>query len=305
MPVRVLYLEDAGHTGSLLRAYLNDHLARLANGPASVGRDGSPANAFSGVMSPLRPRHWGEYAPTDFQVEVPAQNEVEALTKLTEITDLEPAVAKMCKRYLGKRAPDVLIVDLALSDAEQKRLKKARGDFAPTLDDLKMSLREPRKTRRTVARLTGYRVLVQAAAKGIPVIATSGASNPLIAQECMVGGAFAVVHKPIPEGPPRQESALAEDTAGPERALAEADEEVFRCDMAHARRMGPVEIDRQALHGEDTFSVVVHQYLTSVAREVLKATVYLALQADRGTRRKATPRPVQLGPGPRRRRSTR
>jgi CheY-like chemotaxis protein len=104
-------------------------------------------------------------------------------------------------------------------------------------------LADPRDALRT---LTGFKVL-RAYADRVPVIVTSFYPNPLIAQHCLVNGAFAYVRKPV---------------------FSKADN---RHDFFHAAETGTTVQDLAAKTNKNPLDVVVVHFLTDAVSEVLKA----------------------------------
>ena len=103
----------------------------------------------------------------------------------TECRDLRAVIDRFCP-------PDILVVDLAMCNTEAERMTASGGN--DIINEVEPCvLPDPREILRS---LTGFKVL-RAYARSVPVIVTSYFANPLVAQHCLVNGAFAYVRKPV------------------------------------------------------------------------------------------------------------
>lgn len=159
-----------------------------------------------------------------------------------KMEDDRPECRALCEVVDRFYPPDILIVDLAMSQEEGERMLSA-GGLDTFSEDQPRTLSDPRDALRA---LTGFKLL-RAYARKVPVIVTSYWPNPLIAQHCLVNGAFAYVRKPV---------------------LAKADHSQ---DFRHAAELGTTAMDKAAKENASTLDVVVVHYLTDAVSEVLKA----------------------------------
>lgn len=138
---------------------------------------------------------------------------------------------------------DVLVVDLAMTRDEVEAMVAAGAEdaFDPASP---APLRDPRPKLRE---LTGFKLL-RAFAREMPVVVTAFWPNPLVRQHCRVNGAFAYVQKPI---------------------LTRSEANNF--DFESAVSIGVVPMDKSAKINASPLDVVVVEYLTDAAAEVVKA----------------------------------
>ena len=265
-----LIVEDCTHTGPLLISYINNELPRLLSVPSPLV---GPRNAKTGF-----PFKDAENEPGQGQLvhlrSIFGVLEVELKDSPIGSVDLYPRAvlfpqeelpdlirtARAYRPNFGHlredespecRAlrdliyrvcrPDILIVDLAMDNDEGESMSPEGFEtFDPHIS---AKLGDPRPKLRE---LTGFKLL-RAFAHLVPVIATSHLPNPLIAQHCLVNGAFAFVHKPVPSVAPNG------------------------VDFSHASERSLHRMDLAAKENFDTLDVVVTHYLTQAAVEVVKA----------------------------------
>ena len=270
----VVVIEDNNETGTLLRTYIDNELERLVTTPRALSTmDEPPRNPKTGDRF-----EDASYEPGQGQL-VHLRHLIEHLELMkadpgNEITDIFPTarlfpldalgdlmqVAEAFKPEYGHQIeedrvecralravidafcrPDILIVDLALSRSEGERMLSTGLDKVD--EEEPHILADPRGVLRT---LTGFKVL-RAYARSIPVIVTSYWPNPLVAQHCLVNGAFAYVRKPVGQ---------VTDNGH---------------DFRHAAEIGTTAMDRAAKMNIGSLEVAVTHYLTDAATEVLKA----------------------------------
>jgi CheY-like chemotaxis protein len=152
-----------------------------------------------------------------------------------ECRNLRAVINRVCP-------PDILVVDLALSSSEADRALAAGGGVSFNENEPD-ALPDPREVLRS---LTGFKVL-RAYSRSIPVIISSYMSNPLVAQHCLVNGAFAYIRKPV---------------------LSKTDN---AHDFRRAAEIGITAMDKSAKMNTRSLDVIVTHYLTSAVSEVLKA----------------------------------
>ncbi len=258
MAIRILIVEDSESTGSLLTDYLVNHLASVANEEGFPPAHGGVAGDWSGHLGQLRPFKW-QYEHTDFEPRLLALDRVKKMVSVAaRKKDLEAEIRDASASVFNSRLselPDILFVDLALSSAETKRLIKEGGNEEPGPGNIQV-LADPRDTLETLA---GFRIL-QAFGRRTPVITTSYARNPLVAQHCMMNGAFGVIRKPVVG---HHSEADGEDHRG--------------WDMATAGAMTLGTLEEGDLQNKDPLAVVVGQYLNAAAAEILRAVQSHAL----------------------------
>jgi len=272
----VVVIEDHHETGTLLRTYIDNELERLVTVPKALSvEDEPPRNPKTGdrfenaCCEPgqgqlVHMRHLIdhlEFMKQDPENEIPDIFPTARLFPLDALSELIKAAGDFTPQYGHKMEddrtgcrelcaivdlfcpPDILIVDLAMSESEGTRMLETGLD---TVDDSHpSSLPDPREVLRT---LTGFK-LMRAYARSIPVIVTSYWPNPLIAQHCLVNGAFAYVRKPV----------LSVNASGNQH------------DFRHAAEIGTTAMDRAAKMNSGPLEVVVNHYLLDAASEVLKA----------------------------------
>ena len=170
----------------------------------------------------------------------------------------------------------VMVVDLALLKHEGPQMVDAGGlPTAPVPLAKRRSIRrlrrppasatphqvtDPRDVLRTI---TGFRIIeafrqIDDAHLSVPVIATTHLGNPLIAQHCLVNGAFGVVRKPLPH--------VDKNPVDPDNPM----------DMCSACERKIAALERRAKeYSSDTpkqlVDALVVNYAMSVIAEVLKA----------------------------------
>lgn len=261
MPIHILVVEDSTSTGSNLSEHLDNYLACVANDEDFPVAHGGKAGDRAGHLSQLRPFKWS-YDHNHFDVKLMPQSLLTPLISAKGPLELRDqfGIAASKTFNAGSHLPDILIVDLALSDAETRLLKNNGGDEEPGPKN-KDELADPRLT---LEEMTGFRLLC-AYSDRIPVIATSYARNPLVDQCCMMNGAFGMIRKPV---------------VGDYRELK--DEEHRGWDMRTAQKMTATELEEAALQNSDALAVVVAQYQSSAAAEVLKAVLHLLLRRADG-----------------------
>jgi CheY-like chemotaxis protein len=103
----------------------------------------------------------------------------------TECQELRNVVDAIC-------VPDIIVADLAMDADEAARMVQAGGMDTFNPSDTH-PLRDPREVLRT---LTGFKLL-RAYARSVPFIVSATWPNPLVAQHCLINGAFAYVRKPV------------------------------------------------------------------------------------------------------------
>lgn len=252
MAVRVLVIEDSESAGSLLSRYLDGHIVRVANDPATLGAHGEPHGEAAGQHAHLRVPGWGQYEHADFDVKLLPLDQLRLLVSTAAKREtLEHELARICTRsFEGISAvPDVMLVDLALSDKETEDLGNAGGDDEPKPHAPNQPLRDPRSA---LELLAGFKIVKQFGGQ-VPVIATSYARNPLVAQHCLMNGAFAVIRKPL---------------AGHN---AKVEEDHLGYDMKTAAKMSIIELETQGLQNRGSLGIVANHYLSLAAAEILKA----------------------------------
>jgi hypothetical protein len=265
----VLIIEDCRNTGSLLLEYLSEaHVTRLVRDRRATdgvrmrhtARDdesGTPyksANNEPGEGQLAHLRHVlldvdGDMIPPEaklYPTERAALDLLYNATRANERLERSRALKDVLRTY-GDLTRMVLVADLALLPNEGKRMERAQ---APKNGPHGSGpLRDPRKTLRT---LTGFRI-VEALRDEMPVIATTYSRSPLVAQHCLVSGAFAVVGKPVPQ---RDKNPL--DKSQP-------------MDMATARQRSIAQLEDNAKRNRHHLDVLVANYATTIVSEVLKA----------------------------------
>jgi hypothetical protein len=270
----VVVIEDNNETGTLLRTYIDNELERLVTIPRTLSTmDEPPRNPKTGDRFEDACREPGQGQLVHFRHLI-EHLEIMKADPDNEITDIYPTarlfpldalgdliqVAETFNPEYGHKIeedrvecralravidafcrPDILIVDLALSKSEGERML---GEGRDTVDEEEPHiLADPRGVLRT---LTGFKVL-RAYARSIPVIVTSYWPNPLVAQHCLVNGAFAYLRKPVPP--------IADNGH----------------DFRSAVEIGTTAMDRAAKMNAGPLEVAVTHYLTDAASEVLKA----------------------------------
>lgn len=262
MPIRILVVEDSNSTGSNLSEHLDNYLACVANDEDFPLAHGGKAGERAGHLSQLRPFKWS-YDHNHFDVKLMPQQLLTPLTSAKGPAELkdEFEIAASKTFNSGSHLPDILIVDLALSDAETRLLKDEGGDEEPGPSN-RDELADPRST---LEEMTGF-CLLRAYSGSIPVIATSYARNPLVDQYCMMNGAFGMIRKPV---------------VGDYRELG--DKKHREWDMRTAQKMTKAELEEAALQNSNPLAVVVAQYQSAAAAEVLKAVLHLLIQRADGS----------------------
>jgi CheY-like chemotaxis protein len=268
-----LVVEDCTQTGPLLISFINNELPRLLSVPNPLV---GPRNTRTGVP----------FADSNFE---PGQGQLVQLRRIISVLEYDlrdshirgvdaypravlfpqeeiPELIRTAKRYtpgygdspeedktecqalrrLIDRVcePDILIVDLAMNNEEGESVLPE--GFEQFDREKPAALGDPRPNLRN---LTGFK-LIRAFAHTVPVIATSHLSNPLIAQHCLVNGAFAFVHKPVPS--------------------VQANE----VDFTRAWERSMQRMDLLAKENANILDVMVTHYLTNAAAEVVKAMAY-------------------------------
>jgi CheY-like chemotaxis protein len=272
----IVVIEDHHETGTLLRTYIDNELERLVTVPRALSTvDEPPRNPKTGdrfedaCNEPgqgqlVHLRHLIEHLEMerdDPENEIPdiivptaRLFPLDALSHLCQVAeafepnyghkieedrdecrDLRTVVDRFC-------APDIIVADLAMNADEAGRMIEAGGLDTFNAND-PHSLADPREVLRT---LTGFKLL-RAYARSVPFIVTATWPNPLVAQHCLVNGAFAYVHKPV---------------------LTTAENQV---DFLHASEIGTTAMDKAAKTNKSPLEVVVVHYLTDAVTEVLKA----------------------------------
>ncbi len=271
---RVVVIEDHRETGALLRTYVESELERLVTAPRMLfSIDEPPRNPKTGDRFEDAEREPGQGQLVHLRqlidhlenIRSDPENQIdeifpsvqlfplEALDDLIRVADaFTPGFGHnieedriecraLCEVVKSFCTPDILIVDLAMSTEEGNRMLSTGLD---TVDQEKPHvLADPRTALRT---LTGFKIL-RAYSRSVPVIVTSYWPNPLVAQHCLVNGAFAYVRKPV---------------------LSVADNGY---DFRHAAEIGVTAMDRAAKLNTSPLQVVVTHYLTDATSEVLKA----------------------------------
>jgi CheY-like chemotaxis protein len=262
MPIRILVVEDSRFTGSLLTEYLNFHLARLSHEPSYGARDERGYLRESGQLAHLRIPTWRPFAEPDFVAKIFPLTGLDMLIAASDGDALRAEMDRACAELFDASQPDVLVVDLALSPEETETLINAGGNVEPTPDDFSkgQSLKDPREELEV---LTGFRVL-NAYKSRIPVVITSYARNPLVAQHCLLNGAYAVLRKPVVD------------------RCGETSSDPFGFDMATASHLGVDGLEKSASNNDNMRDVLVVHYLTAAAGEVLKAVSAVALRRADG-----------------------
>jgi CheY-like chemotaxis protein len=267
--INILVLEDKDPTRRVIATHLGDHLHELVR-----KRSDATDIEAAGALAHLLPANWGPYRPAHFDVVSPTYGELEKLSALPKLS-LRQGLCEISEReFCDHGRPDILVVDLALSDDEQTCLNEQDLVEAPVRDEGDEDDEEEEEEeeeeedrvsfwqdlpadldiRSELDRLTGYRVLWTELDWPCVKIATTYAKSPLVAQHCLNNAAFAVVPKPL-----------------------------TGAEMRYAELRGAKEIERLALVGVDTPAVLIYQYLQTLAAEVLKAAMALAvirLQAE-------------------------
>ena len=271
----IVVIEDHHETGALLRTFIDNELERLVTAPITLDtlneppRNPKTGDRFEDVCQEpgqgqlVHLRHLIDHLELmrlDPESEIPDIFPTTRLFPLDALGELCQVAAKFQPKYghrveedsaecLNLRAvvdrfcpPDILIVDLAMCDSDIARMAQS-GGRATVSEDAPAVLPDPRGDLRT---LTGFKLL-RAYSRSVPVIVTSYLSNPLVAQHCLVNGAFAFVGKPVPG---------VADTGH---------------DFRHAADVGSTALDRAAKMNKRPLDVVVTHYLTDAASEVLKA----------------------------------
>ena len=265
--MRILIVEDCREVGSTLRDYLTDHLTRLVSGhPEFDGGAGYPDACGEPGRAQLRQyRHALEKLPDEFfsvagVQDEPARPTVE-LFPLNSLGSLLGAGAQVTvgdsyddvpdldglRAQTDEYSPDILLVDLALSDDEVGAMVRRGGDRAPRrrlgiTRYHRTRLKDPRPALR---QLTGFKLLLAYARDTKkPVIVMTYSRNPLVYQHCLVSGAFGMLQKPVD-----------------------------RRDMARARGREIYALELDARRNEDALAVLVTHFLTAAAAEVVRAMI--------------------------------
>ena len=272
----IVVIEDHRETGTLLRTYIDNELERLVTAPKTLSMPEEPprnpktGDRFEDSCSEpgqgqlVHLRHLIEHIElmrADPENEIPdivfptaRLFPLDALSHLCQVAkDFEPQygyrVEEDSAECRGLRAvvddfcvPDIIVADLAMDADEAARMVEAGGLIAFDVND-PQALSDPRDVLRT---LTGFKLL-RAYARSVPFIVTATWSNPLVAQHCLVNGAFAYVRKPV---------------------LTTAENGI---DFLHAAHIGTIEMDKGAKTNRSPLEVVVGNYLTDASTEVLKA----------------------------------
>ena len=272
----VVVIEDHRETGTLLRTYIDNEFERLVTAPKTLSIIEEPprnpktgdrfedARCEPGQGQLVHFRHLIDHLES---MRMDPGNEIpEIIFPTARLFPLDalPELIQVAKKFQPKyghkmeedgvecgdvRAvvdrfcpPDILIVDLAMDLDEMASMVQA-GAMSTFCADEPQALTDPREALRD---LTGFKVL-RAYARSVPVIVTAYWPNPLVAQHCLVNGAYAYVRKPV---------------------LARADNEH---DFLHAARAGTTTMDKAAKLNNSSLDVVVVNYLTDALSEVLKA----------------------------------
>jgi hypothetical protein len=254
---QVIIIEDDDDTSGLLTEYLQSRLGRLIEAPGNHGHLTERSEPDRSQLYHLRRgveiladeigMGWDlpQAHPVVQKFHPPRlmklQSAVRGYTPQPGPLQDESLSAAAVRRAVAEGAirPEILIVDLAIGGDEGDAMEEA-GCFDEYTGQDDLPLRDPR---RELELTTGFKLL--RAFVGIPVLVTSRMTNPLIAQHCLVNGAFAYLRKP----PGHRD---------------------FQRRTQDIRRM--------AINAQDdanAVDVVVNHYLTSMASEVLKAISYL------------------------------
>jgi CheY-like chemotaxis protein len=260
----ILIIEDAADLGTTQGEYLDRHLERLTTtraANATVSIDPRTARHFQdaagepgqGQLSHLRQAmdtstNQGERLSYP-SVHVFPPHELSRLKKPTREPHLDDRRELLNEIFLDqpslRAVPDILIVDLALLPGEGHAM-----EVAGAMEEVGAAHRDPIADPRGALReVTGFKLL-EAFGRRMPVIVTTSARNPLVAQHCLVNGAFAVIVKPVA-----------------------ASSDGFDFKTALNRQFDVLELS--ARRNASTLDVVVAHYLTQAACEVLKAMAAL------------------------------
>ncbi len=260
MSVNVLVLEDRESTRNVIRGYLEANLSRDA-----TETDNPDPDAAAGRLAHVLPPGWLPFRRHDFNVCCANDGEIGTLTQMAEGSDrvrLREYVSSICVESFATEPelPDVLVVDLALSDNEQHELMAKEANW-PSLTCKECPLPEPDSAiedpRDLVEGMTGFKVL-GALAGELPIIATSYASHPLVSYHCLVNGARVFIRKPV------REKETIEGREG--------------WDWAAAARYGAEELQKRGERAADPLAAVVLNYLTMLTAHILAVLPNIALQ---------------------------
>lgn len=259
MPINVLILEDRKYTRRVIWNYLGSYLAR----DASEKWDPSP-DATGGQLAHVLPHGWQPFRPRDFKVYCAEDDEIKLLIDAAQSADraqLREHVKSICKEaFVGEpELPDVLVVDLALCDYEQRELMAEEHRW-PAMECYECNPPKPDSIvdpRPLVDNMTGFKVL-GAHAGEVPIIATSFASHPLVSRHCLINGARAFVRKPVRE--------------------TEAKDGRKGWDWMTADKHGIDELERLGDQALDPLAAVVLNHLTTLSAQILGALPVLALR---------------------------
>ena len=273
MPYTVGIIEDCSDTGGLLCEFLRDELPRLASSDRDPRCPRNPKtqvpfrNACNepgeGQLAHMRHGIRHLEAESDHADPFP-QVVVFPIRRLPDLIALaseakptagparedSPAFDALRDAIARSFTPDILIVDLALQHDEVKLLRDPEVGGNDHLTDHDIAQPQPRALadpREKLRELTGFKIL-RAYAGRMPVIVTAYWRNPLVAQHCLVSGGYAFVRKPVPS--------LADNQFDMRRASLD---------------VKAAALDLSAKENSRALDVLVVDYLTNVANEVLKA----------------------------------
>lgn len=260
MSVNVLILEDKEFTRRVIETYLSSNLARDAS-----ERDNPNPDAVGGQLAHILPDDWEPFRRGDFRVCSANDDEIEALLNAAKGADRErihKQVSSICVESFATKPqlPDVLVVDLALNGWEQIELMNAEKDWPSMTCQIcdrpkPDSVPDPRDQ---VEEMTGFKVIRALAGEGLPIIATSYASHPLVPDYCLISGARAFVRKPVRE---------EEEREGWEG-----------WDWKSAAKYEVEQLEALGRQAEEPLAVVLLEYLTTLTAHILAALPILALR---------------------------
>lgn len=278
MSVNVLILEDRESTRQVIKSYLESNLSRDASETDSPHPD-----AAGGRLAHVLPRDWQPFRRHDFTVCCADAGEIKELTEIAQGSDraqLLRHVSSICVEAFATEPelPDVLVVDLALSDYEQGELMAEEASW-PALTCQECGLPPPHSEmddpRGLVENMTGFKVIAALAGE-LPIIATSYADHPLVSHHCLVNGARAFIRKPV------REMETREGREG--------------WDWATAARYGAYELQKRGEQAEEPLAAVVVNYLTTLTAQILAVLPILALQQLGECREDQLQRPAPVAP---------
>jgi len=250
MPIRILVVEDSENAGTLLATYLDKQLDRLIGivTDDEIEDEDGYLHKGGGQLNHLLIPTWPAVKHEHVQARRADSAALKSLIELDDAVGLDSWMKETCSRLFGGYVdrPHILIVDMALSTNETEDLIQYGGDAEPRFG-WEHELPDPRQTLRG---LTGFDLLRHF--RGImPVIVTTYAQNPLVAQHCLINGASSIIIKPI--------------TDKAWRALKKSNKSIGT-------------IEEEAAENRNDLSVVVYYYLLAVSAEVVKAINCLAFR---------------------------